>query len=194
MGKVAFTNGIFAVGTQQWLRENLATTKFNDGSSIPNVTNNSEWISTNSGAYCDYDNNVANSNKYGRLYNWYAVNDIRKITPTGWHVPSNQEWQTMIDFLGGDDVAGGKIKETGTNHWLTPNTSATNESGFTALPGGHRDNNALFRSIDILGIWWTSSLYNTSNSWRKSVDYNYNRISTNPNDYHFGFSVRCIKD
>jgi len=132
---------IVTIGTQVWMVENLKTTKFRDGSSIPNVTDAEEWVGhgeLHSGAYCNYDNTAANSNTYGSLYNWYAVVDERNICPTGWHIPSEAEWATLIAYLGGQDVAGGKMKEAGTAHWSTPNTGASNSSGFTALPGGSR--------------------------------------------------------
>ncbi len=113
------------IGTQTWMAENLKTTKYKDGSEIPNITNNG-----------DYDNNPANSETYGRLYNWYTVDDDKGVCPEGWHVPDDAEYTVLTDYLGGESVAGGKMKETGTEHWNSPNTGATNESGFTGLPRG----------------------------------------------------------
>jgi len=183
------------IGSQVWMSENLKTTKYNDGSSIPNLTDETQWISTIEGAYCDYDNNVLNSNEYGRLYNWYSVSDARKLCPEGWKVPSDNEWQTLVDFLGGEYYAGGKLKETGTSHWLTPNTGATNVYGFTALPAGHRDGAALYRRLGDLAIWWTATEeFSLVYSWRRSLEYNTENILKNRNFKTLGFSVRCIKE
>lgn len=183
------------IGSQVWMAENLKTTKYNDGSSIPNLTDETQWISTIEGAYCDYDNDVLNSNEYGRLYNWYSVSDARKLCPDGWKVPSDNEWQTLVDFLGGESYAGGKLKETGTSHWLTPNTGATNVYGFTALPAGHRDGAALYRRLGDLAIWWTATEeYSLVYSWRRSLEYNTENILKNRNYKTLGFSVRCIKE
>jgi len=124
------------IGTQTWMVENLRTSKYRNGDSIINVTNNTSWSTLTSGAYCDYDNTPNNSIIYGKLYNWYAINDSRSIAPMGWHVPTDVEWTTLITYLGGESIAGGKLKETGIIHWETPNGDATNTSIFTGLPGG----------------------------------------------------------
>lgn len=124
------------IGDQCWMMENLKVTHYRNGDPIPHVTDGVTWGNLTSGAYCNYNNDEGNVATYGRLYNWYAVDDSRNIAPAGWHVPSDAEWQTLVDYLGGDAVAGGKMKEAGTTHWASPNTGATNESGFTALPGG----------------------------------------------------------
>jgi uncharacterized protein (TIGR02145 family) len=134
------------IGTQIWMKGNLKTMKFNYGTSIPNVTDNTTWAGLTSAAYCWYNNDAATyKTTYGALYNWYAVdvasNDGKNVCPAGWHIPSDAEWTTLTDYLGGASVAGSKLKETGTTHWLSPNTGATNESGFTALPGGGHSRN-----------------------------------------------------
>jgi len=126
------------IGTQVWMAENLKVTHYRNGNTILHIIDWFSWF-TLTGAYCEYDNDVNNVAVYGRLYNWYAVNDSRYIAPVGWHVPSDAEWLTLVDYLGGDTVADGKMKEIGTTHWVSPNTGATNESGFSALPGGYRD-------------------------------------------------------
>jgi len=183
------------IGSQVWMSENLKTTKYNDGSSIPNLTDETQWISTTKGAYCDYGNNVSNSTVYGRLYNWYSVSDTRKLCPKGWSVPSDDEWQTLVNFLGGESYAGGKLKESGTSHWLTPNTGANNVYGFTALPAGHRDGAALYRRLGDFAIWWTATEESSLiYSWRRSVEYNTEYVSTNRNFKTLGFSVRCVKN
>jgi uncharacterized protein (TIGR02145 family) len=124
------------IGDQVWMAENLKTTKLNDGTSISNAIDNIAWASLSTPGYCWFINNRATYEIYGALYNWYAVY-TDKLCPTGWHVPSNSEWTTLTDHLGGAEVAGGKLKESGSSHWASPNTGATNVTGFTALPGGY---------------------------------------------------------
>ena len=135
------------IGDQWWMAENLKVTCYRNGDAIPNITDGTTWASLSTGAYCEYNNDINNVATYGRLYNWYAVTDSRNIAPAGWHVPSDAEWKQLEMYLGmsqseadatgwrGTDE-GGKLKEVGTMHWNSPNTGATNESGFTALPGG----------------------------------------------------------
>ena len=125
------------IGTQVWMVENLKTTKYRNGDAIPNVTGNASWVALSTGAYCWYNNDAATYKAtYGALYNWYAVGDSRNIAPSGWHVATDSEWTTLSTFLGGESIAGDKLKEIGTSHWLSPNTGATNSNGFTAFPGG----------------------------------------------------------
>lgn len=153
------------IGTQTWMAENLRTTKYRDGSAIPNVTDNTAWTNLTTGAYCNY-NSTTNTDTiatYGRLYNWYAATNNRNIAPEGWHLPTETEWRTLIDYLG-NNVAGGKMKETGTTHWLSPNTGATNESGFTALPSGVRSDFrelGKFFAMGNLGYYWSSTPIDT---------------------------------
>ncbi len=150
---------IVTIGNQVWMAENLKVTHYRNGEPLPNVTDNIEWRNLDTGAYCNYNNDVAYVATYGRLYNWFAVNDSRNIAPAGWHVPSDAEWQTLDDYLGSDtNDAGCKLKETGTSHWRSPNEGATNESRFSALPGGARK--SLFGTFDYIGIYaffWTST-------------------------------------
>lgn len=120
------------IGTQIWMVENLNTTRYRDGSDILNVTDNTEWSELTIGAYCNYDNDVNNANIYGALYNWYTVN-TGNLCPTGWHIPSEGEWTVLISSLGGESVAGGKLKQIGTEYWEDPNNPATNEVGFNGL-------------------------------------------------------------
>jgi uncharacterized protein (TIGR02145 family) len=181
------------IGTQVWMVENLKTTKLNDGTAIPNVTDNTAWTSLTTPGYCWYNNDVANKTPYGALYNWYTVN-AGKLCPTGWHVPTDAEWTTLITFLGGEDVAGGKLKETGTTHWESPNNVATNESGFKGLPGGFYADNG-FWQINAFGLYWLAT---GSVSW--GADYialDYIDITTGinaTNKIYYGYSVRCLKD
>ena len=183
------------IGTQIWMVENLKVTHYRNGDVIPNVTDSVEWykIYTYLGAQCDYNNQPFNALVYGKLYNFYAVTDTRKICPSGWHVPSDDEWTTLADFLGSDTFAGGKLKETGTAHWQSPNAGATNETGFTGLPGGIRTNEGSFGDIGKFCYFWTSTpIYNYA--WFRYLDYRYPRLGRTTISRQYGFSVRCIKD
>lgn len=182
------------IGTQTWMVENLKTTKYRNGDPIPNVTDGTLWENLTSGAYCDYANTPGNSTTYGRLYNWFAVNDSRNIAPAGWHVPSDDEWSTLVEFLGGWEIAGGKLKETSTTHWFSSNYGATNESGFTALPGGVRDTYGAFYSISLNGFWWSSTEYSTAYAWLRDMYYSSAYVGRNNSFKGYGFSVRCLRD
>jgi len=185
---------IITIGTQEWIQENLKTTHYNNGEIIPNVTGNTEWEALTSGAYCWYDNDEATyKNTYGALYNWYTTIDVRNLCPAGWHVPTDAEWTTLTDYLGGESVAGGKLKETGTDHWTSPNTGATNETDFTALPGGSRDIDGIFYSIGNFGILWSTTEVSASYVWRQIMYYNTSSFISDENNKKDGFSVRCIK-
>lgn len=183
------------IGTQIWMVENLKTTRYNDSTEIPLATGIYEWPVILSPRYCWYDNDISKKNIYGALYNWNAVNSI-KLCPTGWHVPTDEEWKILTDFLGGESIAGGKLKETGTTHWLDPNKGATNETGFSALPGGARSNFGTFYNIGKEGYWWSST--ESSNSFfvvlNRSLDYDTSYVDRATSFKEFGFSVRCIKD
>ena len=183
------------IGNQVWMSENLKVTKYRDGTAIPTGLSNSEWENTTSGAYAVYDNNETHADTYGYLYNWYAVDDSRNIAPDGWHVPTDDEWTTLTDYLGGTSVAGGKMKETGTSHWNSPNTGATNESGFTAFPGGYRGySNGLYLSIGSYGYFWSSSESSSFSAWKRDLFYDYSEVDRNYDYKRYGFSVRCVRD
>jgi len=184
------------IGSQVWLKENLKTTHYNNGVLIPNVTENTAWAVLVTGARCYYNNDsLVYDSVYGPLYNWYAVNDANSLCPSGWHVSTNAEWQTAETYLGGSNIAGGKMKEAGTLHWLSPNTGATNSSGFTGLPGGARDPiNNNFRNISENGVWWTATEYNSSMAWSTYMWYLFAGVDHNPGTKKYGFSVRCVKD
>jgi uncharacterized protein (TIGR02145 family) len=182
------------IGGQNWMAENLKVTKYNDNTSIPNVTDNTEWENLSNGAYAWYDNDKATyGDTYGALYNWYAV-ETGNLCPSGWHVPTDEEWTTLTEYLGGADVAGGKLKETGTTHWFNPNEGATNESGFTALPGGYRGYVGDFSYVGYDGYWWSATEYRTYGAWYRSMYYGYSTVSRYSHDKEFGFSVRCLRD
>ena len=181
---------IVTIGTQTWMAENLKTTKFKDGAtSIPNVTETSAWIALSTPAYCWYNNDEAtNKATYGALYNGYTVS-TGNLCPTGWHVPSDVEWTTLTTFLGGESVAGGKLKESGTSHWTTPNTAATNETGFTALPGGSRWTDGSFNHLGNIGNWWSGT-----DNWLRGMHYDQSIVSRGSFTKIPGFSVRCLRD
>ena len=186
------------IGTQVWMVENLKTTKYNDGSPIPNVMDNTAWLQLTTDAYSWYDNDVSNKTPYGALYNWYAVN-TGKLCPSGWHVPSDAEWITLKSYLGGEDVAGGKLKEAGTNHWDSPNTGATNDSGFSALAAGKRDYYiGDFKEMGTTTMFWSA----TEGDWNgELIAYTVNLRNTGNKFYTsemtfpiYGLSVRCLKN
>jgi uncharacterized protein (TIGR02145 family) len=189
---------VITIGTQVWFGENLRTSKFRDGSQIPYVSDGTSWANTVTPAYCWYSNDNKYKETYGGLYNWYAVSTGR-LCPTGWHVPSADEYAVLIDYLGGMSIAGGKLKEAGTEHWVEPNTGATNGSGFTALPGGGRYNiyseGGVFTDMGYFAYFW-SSTPSTSQSNAVSFDMAYTVGIVNKGEYsrRDGGSVRCIND
>ena len=180
------------IGTQEWMAENLCATRLNDGTPLSFVPDASTWNSSSFTypGYCWYNND---SVSYGALYNWYSVN-TGKLCPAGWHVPSDEEWNAMIDYLGGKDVAGGKLKEKGLSHWFAPNAGATNESGFTALPGGYRYALGSFNGIGRFGYWWTSTSLFETEAYYRSLSNNYPNIDRSSSSKKSGMSVRCVKD
>jgi uncharacterized protein (TIGR02145 family) len=182
------------IGYQMWMAENLKTTKYRDGSDIPTATDNTTWESLTTGAYSWYNNDINYKNPYGAYYNFYSVVDSRNLCPLGWHVPTNDEWTTLYTFLGGHDVAGGKLKETGLTHWDFPNTGATNETGFTELPGGARQEFGPFNFIGIYGYYWTSSEFSTLNGYLVGTAYNNGGVWPGNLLKTAGFSIRCLKD
>lgn len=182
------------IGTQTWTRCNLNVSTYRNGDLIPEVTDPTAWAGLTTGAWCYYDNDPANGAIYGKLYNWYAVNDPRGLAPLGQHIPTNTEFTTLTTFLGGESVAGGKLKETELCHWDTPNTDATNESGFTGLPGGLLLYVGIFNYIGSNGFWWSSSENNTSTAWFFTMNYDDSNAFIYGNFKTSGFSVRCIID
>jgi len=182
------------IGTQTWMAENLKVTRYRNGDAIPNVIDSDEWRYLTTGAYCDYENTASNSEVYGKLYNWYALADSRNIAPTGWHVASDAEWTTLTNFLGGEAVAGGKLKEKGTVHWQSPNKGATNETGFTALPAGFRHSDGSVSKLGHNALLWSSSEYNDSYAWFRYLSYGSSYVDRYATYKVYGFSVRCIKD
>ena len=188
-------SGTVTICTQVWAVKNLDVDRYRNGDPIPQVTDPTAWAALTTGAYCYYNNDSATyASTYGKLYNWYAVNDPRGLAPAGWHVPGDAEWSTLSTCLGGDAAAGGALKETGTTHWATPNTGATNSSGFTGLPGGSRSSDGPFNIVTTNGNWWTATEANATNAWDRYLNNNFGVLFGNFNDKRFGFSVRCLRD
>ncbi len=180
------------IGTQTWMAENLRTTKYRNGTPVQKVSDSTEWGSLTTGpAYCVY-NTSTDSITYGVLYNWRAASDA--ICPEGWHLPSDEEWATLAAFLGATSVGGGKLKETGTAHWQSPNTGASNETDFTALPGGYRSQNSSIRDIGKLGAFWSSTQNTASFAWIRYMEYNTGSLERGSNLKGDGLSIRCVKD
>lgn len=180
------------IGTQEWMAENLKVTRLNNGTPVSFVPDASTWGSAKftSPGYSWYNND---SVSYGALYNWYAVN-TGKLCPVGWHVPSDDEWTSLIDYLGGRSIAGGKIKEKGTSHWQTPNAGGTNETGFTAVPAGYRYSSGSFNGIRRYAYWWTSAASSDAEAYFRMTYYNLPNIDRSSSSKKSGMSVRCVKD
>jgi uncharacterized protein (TIGR02145 family) len=183
------------IGNQTWMADNLKTTHYSDGRTIMLISDNKEWKRINAPAYCWYDNNeAAYSNTYGALYNWQVVS-TGLLCPKGWHIPTVMDWITLITYLGGVNIAGGQLKESGTSHWESPNNDATNETGFTALPGGIRSSNGKFEEIGESACWWSSTTGGWDVAAGVGVEYNKNVTSINYQTKNgTGCSIRCIKD
>ena len=178
------------------MAENLKTSKFNDATLIPNVTANSQWKSLTSEAWSYYNNDITYNEKYGKLYNWYVVSSNKNICPLGWHIPKETEWRELIDFLGGETFSGNKLKEVGTNNWNDQNSGVTNSSGFSALPGGYRDDyTGVFYSIGYTSDMWSSNqnVFGTAAYvFQLHTSYSYSKIGTLSKNK--GLSIRCIRD
>lgn len=183
------------IGSQVWMAENLRTTKYNDNTTISLVTDNTQWGTLSTPGYCWYNNDaISYKSTYGALYNWYAVN-TGKLCPIGWHVPTDMEWTILTDYLGGESVSSGKLREAGIAHWITPNTGATNENGFTALPGGSR--NGLGSYSPLIGYeadFWTSTTGVVSTGFFRFLLYDRINIYRDYYSNVAGLSVRCLKD
>jgi uncharacterized protein (TIGR02145 family) len=182
------------IGSQLWMAENLKVTHYTNGTAIPNLLNASEWIASSSGAYSYYDNLSGNSDTHGALYNWYAAAHYN-IAPEGWHLPTDAEWQTLINYLGGNSIAGGKLKEVGTEYWDSPNSAATNESGFTAQASGYRDDyNGDYDNMGYSARFWAVSTYNANFAYNRTLNYNSSECVRSTGALAGGFSVRLLKD
>lgn len=185
------------ISEQVWMVENLKVNTFRNGDIIPEAKSREEWkIAGNEKqpAWCYYDNDPAYEDNYGKLYNWYAVNDPRRIAPEGWHVPSDDEWQLLIDYLGGKKVAGGSMKDSGNTFWKTPNKGATNKSGFAALGGGLRYIEGKFNDLDDDAYFWSSTEYDSDHAWYRILGYSFPNVYRYFYDKRYGFTIRCVRD
>lgn len=193
------------IGDQEWMAENLKVKHNSNGTEIPLVQSSSEWddLGWTEKAYCMYDSSTSSIDTYGGLYTWTAAMDsavssdlnpsgVQGVCPDGWHLPSNAEWLELSQYLSSN--AGGKLKEAGTSHWNSPNTGATNESGFTALPGGIRYQDGNFGAIGDMGTWWTSSENNAAAAWRRTLQFVAGSVGTGQIHKAAGLSVRCVKN
>ncbi|OYT15722.1 MAG: hypothetical protein B7C24_11555 [Bacteroidetes bacterium 4572_77] len=195
---------VVEIGSQIWMAENIKTTSYTNGDAIPLVTGDTEWANLGDNdtdkAYCFYDNDV--NGIYGALYTYAAATngdnsgvDIPGVCPTGWHLPNDDEWTALTDELGGESVAGGKLKSTCMELWNTPNTGATNESGFTALPGGLRDYyDGSFNYDDIVVVFWSATQYDDTEAWWRNLSYDYAGSDRYYDNKSGGLYVRCVKD
>lgn len=185
------------IGDQIWMAQNLRTTIFQNGDAIEAVTSNAEWTALSGAAYCNYENSDSLDDlaTYGRLYNWFAINDPRNIAPEGWHVATQEDWDELARELGGDASAGGPLKEAGLHTWNSPNTAASNSSGFTALPSGRREySDGRFINRGFNGFWWTNSPYNPDYSWYYQLNYDFGYLLAANFHKQYGFTVRCVKN
>ena len=182
------------IGTQVWMAEDLKVATYRNGEPIPNIADGTAWGSLTTGAYCNYGNVASNSTTYGRIYNWYAVDDNRNVAPPGWHVATQAEWNTLVTFLGGDDVAGGKLKESGTTHWESPNTGATNQTGFTALPGAERGFQKTFSNFGLEESWRTAMKNDAATAFGRYVVFSTTTCHWESVAKENGSHVPCVKD
>lgn len=183
------------IGTQTWMAENLNAVSFNDGTPVSFIREASAWQSLTTPGYCWYN---YDSISYGGLYNWHVINSTanggKKVCPDGWHIPSDNEWETLMTYLGGNENAGGKLKEPGSLHWYSASPSVTNETGFTAIPAGYRNYAGSFNGIKRYGYWWTSSEFSSSDAYCRNMNYGYNSVERTSSNKKSGLSVRCVKD
>ena len=189
------TYATIEIGKQVWMAENLRTTRYRNGDPIPNVTDDRKWTDLSSGAWCHYENDPKYEVPYGKLYNWYTVNDPRKACPAGWHVPTDAEWYVLENSLG--DGPGWKMKTTTLWPPFTPpaGNGATNESGFSGLPGGDRnDLYGSFLALGDVGRWWSASESGAEDAWGRTLLSRYGLINGDPGGKSYGLSVRCLRD
>jgi uncharacterized protein (TIGR02145 family) len=186
------------IGDQYWMSENLRVNKYNDGSLIDNVTDSVKWCSDKNGAWSYYNNDVKYNEKYGKIYNWNVLDTIlhkdKNVCPIGWHIPSQKEWRELITFLGGDKVAGAKMKELTTTSWLSTSTNTNNSSLFTGIPGAYRDPNNKFAMLGFTGNWWSYDVFSESYVNTYMLHVYKDNIIEDLSDKKSGLSIRCIKD
>lgn len=184
-------NNVIKIGNQIWMSRNLNVSTYRNGDSIPPMQDINEWENLKTGAWCYYENKTENGTTYGKLYNWYAVNDPRGLAPKGYHIPSDAEWKTLTDYLGGEKVAGKKMKSTSfsMNQYI-----GTNSSGFNGLPGGYRDDEGKFTGLNQFAFWWSTTAKSDSLHWDFDLCLYIDFVNKSYYRENFGFSVRCIRD
>jgi len=196
---------VVSIGNQCWMKENLKTTRYKNGTPIPSGLSEVQWQATTNGACADFDNNSTNTAVYGKLYNWYAVADTNGLCPTGWHEPEDWEWNLLVKSIDPNvdtnclncnqsPTAGGAMKEKGLTHWASPNIGATNKSGFTGLPGGYRLDNGTYSGIGANGFWWTATENSSSSAFNRDLINSLKVVSKYSNAKPCGFSLRCVRD
>jgi len=184
---------VVQIGAQTWMAENLRSTHFNDGTSIPQVISNEKWKWLKTSAYCFFRSEDYFRDIYGLLYNWYALTDSCELCPEGWRVPTTEDWEDLIRYLGGADSAGGKMKAVDTILWDIPNVGATNESGFSALPGGYRNQNSDYVGLGFRGSFWSRTIYNETCAEVMITERRYAKARIDFATFEHGYYVRCIK-
>lgn len=208
MGKLIDKEGniykTVVIGSQEWMAENLHASVYRNGNAIQNISDIHQWSNLTAGAWCNYLNGDGFGDIYGKLYNWYAANNKHGLAPEGWHIPSNEEWDILINYLGGGSLVGPKMKHTGEEHWRDrdegiTNSHATNESGFSAIPGGYpgRQINGYFSNgYHLYGGWWsrTKTEAGSSAAWGYGLCYSPQEIQRSAFDKKCGLYIRCIKD
>jgi uncharacterized protein (TIGR02145 family) len=186
------------IGNQVWMQENLRVTHFRNGDPIPNLSDSAAWVDTEQAAFCNYNNDTGYVRVYGRLYNWYAASDARNICPVGWRVPHDSDYRTLDYHYGGATVSGAALKEQGLLHWKEPNAGATNESKFSALPGGHRGETAIFERMGYYAFFWNVNKYqqynDTNYAHECSLNYSLSYFNQDWGCKNRGMSIRCIKE
>ena len=187
------------IGTQEWMAENLKTSVYRNGDVISTGLSSSQWNSTVQGAWAYFQNDASRNCPFGKLYNWYACVDARELCPTGWHVPTDSDWTVLSDYLGGEAIAGGKMKTLGisdsaTGLWSAPNFGATNSSGFSGIPGGYRLLQGPYSNLEFIGYYWSSSDFVTLSAYYRYLIYDDVDLTRATGDKRNGFSVRCLRD
>ncbi len=185
------------IGSQEWTTVNLDVHAFRNGDVVPEAKSAQEWVEAGKQkkpAWCYYNHDPASGRIYGKLYNWYAVNDSRGLAAKGWHIASASEWQTLIDYYSGLELAGGKLKQKGTRFWKSPNTGAEDTDGFAALPGGLCDQSGRFFTINNYAVFWTATETSRASAVARHLSHAETKIYQDGMDKAFGFSVRCVKD
>ncbi len=182
---------VIKIGNQEWTTENLNVEQYRNGDPIPQVQDKDEWENLTTGAWCYFENKSENGSTYGKLYNGYAITDSRGIAPVGWHIPGDEEWTKLTDFLGGEQIAGEKMKSK--SGW-DENGNGTNNSGFSGLPGGYRNHNGYFLNFGKNGLFWTSTEFSSGNLWFRNLIGSIPDVYRPNYDKAFGLSVRCVKD